>query len=91
MPKTTLSDLTENSSATAVVNALRAAKKNEENAGRIEFFDPGKGHGQGWKFKNNGQDCASGSIPLNKHGAKNLKPAINTLLKAVVSCEIDPD
>lgn len=76
-----LSQIDGSSSANDAVNALRRAQPN--NPGRIQLGDAGGGHGQAWKFLTNNEIVASGSIPLNSHGSKNLRVALEQLEAAV--------
>ncbi|MEG5043506.1 hypothetical protein [Microcoleus sp. B4-C1] len=64
---------------TKIINAL---KKRDD----IEFFDPGGGHGQGWRIRDTD---FSGSIPLTSHGLKNLPAAIKQLNKALKEAGIE--
>jgi hypothetical protein len=84
MPK--LSKLTESDTANTAINALNAAVPN--NNGQLVLYPAGSGHGQGWRFLRNGQVVATGSIPQNSHGAKNLKVALNALIDAVATYNI---
>ena len=70
MPK--LSKITESSSATEVVNALRTSSDN-----RIKLT--GGKEGQVWSITGTSY---KGSIPMSSHNAKNLEVAIKELIKA---------
>jgi hypothetical protein len=65
-----------------IVNALR--QFSDEVDGVIKFFDPGGGHGQGWKINE-----FTGTIPLNSHGQRNLPAAVADLLKALATVVFD--